>query len=257
MRCATVTTIDVSAELRAVINAVRSASASLLVSPVERTSSATQERSLAMGAVDARADRHDRRRLARARRAVPQLGLFVRHVWWLRISYTTTRPTLLGRRVTLPALAGLTALLSVHIFLAWRRGRTGNTADRRRHIRATRRASTTRSPPPRARLDTPYVLDIGQFVVVLAVGTNLMLRLRCTRARAVLSGASSCARSSCAAGTSPRSASCPPSSRTGSNPFHRDLQCRILAQTRHDLGGCGTLLDYPRGGGGAPEARWW
>lgn len=172
--CTTVTTIDVSAEVRAVVARFAGASASLLVASWFAYFSATQERSLT------RWERWTLGLIATIGVAwlVPGLcrssELFVRHVWWLGISYTTTRPTLLGR-VTYLLLAGLTALLSVRIFLAWRRGRTGALADFV-GIFVQLVTGINDALAASGRLDTPYMLDIGQFVVVLAVGTNLITR---------------------------------------------------------------------------------
>lgn len=100
--------------------------------------------------------------------------VFSRTVPGLAVTYTTTRPTLLGR-LTYLVLAGSTSVLAVRLFLAWRRGERGAGAD---FVGVTVQlfAGINDALAASGKLETPYLLDVGQFVVVLSVGTTLISR---------------------------------------------------------------------------------
>jgi signal transduction histidine kinase len=100
--------------------------------------------------------------------------IFVRHVSWLGASYTTTRPTLLGK-VAYTALSLLTAAVAVRVFRWWRQGRPGTLAQLI-GISVQLVAGVNDALAASGRIDMPYMLDVGQFVVVLAIGTNLIGR---------------------------------------------------------------------------------
>lgn len=100
--------------------------------------------------------------------------LFVRHVAWLDTSYTTTRPTALGKIAYL-ALSTVTAAVAVRVFGWWRKGQPGALADFI-GIFVQLVAGVNDALAASGRIDMPYLLDVGQFVVVLAIGTNLISR---------------------------------------------------------------------------------
>lgn len=99
---------------------------------------------------------------------------FVRTVPWLGVSYTTTRPTLLGK-ATYFYLLLVTGFVDRLAFVAWRRGAPGALASFL-GITVQLVAGLNDALAASGRIDTPYALDVGQFAVVVAVGTTLVRR---------------------------------------------------------------------------------
>jgi signal transduction histidine kinase len=100
--------------------------------------------------------------------------VFHRTVPWLDVTYTTTRPTVFGQ-LTWLVLAAATITLIVRLFMAARRGETGA----RMELFAVVIQFITGLNDAFAasgRADLPYLLDSGQFVVVLSIGTTLITR---------------------------------------------------------------------------------
>jgi signal transduction histidine kinase len=100
--------------------------------------------------------------------------LVVRNVEWLGVTYTTTKPTAVGQ-VTYLLLFIATALLAGRYFFGWRRGESGGLA----HflgVSAQLVAGVNDALAASGRIATPYLLDLGQLVVILAVGSHLISR---------------------------------------------------------------------------------
>ncbi len=99
---------------------------------------------------------------------------FVRRVPWLGVSYTTTRPTVLGK-VTYGFLVAATFVFDVRVLFAFRRGdRTALTDFLAITVQLA--AGVNDALAASGKVNTPYALDIGQFVVVLAAGTSIIAR---------------------------------------------------------------------------------
>ncbi|MBX3186585.1 MAG: hypothetical protein KF819_06205 [Labilithrix sp.] len=100
--------------------------------------------------------------------------VFVRTVPWLGVSYATTRPTVFGQ-MTYAFLLVSICILDARVFLAWRRGKKGALADFL-GVSVQIVAGVNDALAASGKIDTPYALDVGQFVVVIAVGTTLITR---------------------------------------------------------------------------------
>jgi signal transduction histidine kinase len=100
--------------------------------------------------------------------------IFTRTVPWLGATYTTTRPTPLGK-ATYVLLMGATFVLDGRAFESWRRGEQGALA-LFLSVSVQLIAGINDSLAASGTLDLPYLLDTGQFVVVLAVGTTIIAR---------------------------------------------------------------------------------
>lgn len=100
--------------------------------------------------------------------------IFERHVSWLGVTYTTTRPTALGQ-VVYVLLVLLTMVAATMVFRAWRAGRRGALGDFF-GILTQLAAGINDALAASGKIDTPYALDLGQFVVVVAVGSSLISR---------------------------------------------------------------------------------
>ena len=102
--------------------------------------------------------------------------LFVRHVAWLGVTYTTTRPTALGKDV-FTALMALTIVVAATIaYRAWRakrRGALGNLLG----ILTQLATGINDALAASGKIDTPYLLDVGQFLVVITVGSSVIARV--------------------------------------------------------------------------------
>lgn len=169
-----VTTIDVRLEVRVIMARIAGASVCVLVASWFAYFGATQGRAL----------RRWERGVVMGLSAMGALWLvpglcrtsepFVRHVWWLGVSYTTTRPTAAGQ-ISYLVLAGATLFLVGRVFDSWRRGRKGARADGV-GVFVQFVAGVNDAFAASGHIDMPYLLDVGQFVVVLAVGTNLISR---------------------------------------------------------------------------------
>ncbi len=172
--CAGVTTLELSADVRPFFGRLGGASASLLVGSWIVYFAARRGRGLArwervmIGAII----------VVAIAWLVPGLcrtsEIFMRTVPWLGVSYATTRPTALGQ-LTYLFLMVCTCVLDARVFLAWRRGQQGALADFL-GVSVQLVAGVNDALAASGRIDTPYALDVGQFVVVLAVGTTLISR---------------------------------------------------------------------------------
>ncbi|MBS2011698.1 MAG: hypothetical protein JST00_02195 [Deltaproteobacteria bacterium] len=100
--------------------------------------------------------------------------VFVRDVPWLGVAYATTRPTAIGR-LTYAFLAIATTVLAVRLHRSWRRGKRGALGDFL-GVSVQLVAGINDALAASGHLATPYMLDIGQFAVVLAVGSTLIAR---------------------------------------------------------------------------------
>jgi signal transduction histidine kinase len=93
---------------------------------------------------------------------------------WLGVTYAVTEPTALGQ-ATYACLAGVTCLLARRYHARWRRGESGGLA----HflgVTVQLVAGVNDALVASGRLATPYLLDVVQLVVVLAVGSQLISR---------------------------------------------------------------------------------
>lgn len=100
--------------------------------------------------------------------------LVVRDVTWLGVTYTTTRPTAVGQATYVLMLVA-TILLAARFFVDWRRGQSAAFA----HFLSVcvqLVAGVNDALAVSGRIDTPYLLDLGQIVVVLAIGSRLVTR---------------------------------------------------------------------------------
>jgi len=172
--CALESTLDLSADVRPIFGRLGGAMASVLVGAWFVYFPATQGRPLARW----------ERTIARAIAVIAVAWLipgvcrtsrvFTRTVDWLGVTYTTTRPTPLGQ-LTYVFLLLVTLVLAVRLFRSWREGKRGALAD---CIGVTVQmiAGVNDALAASGRIDMPYLLDVGQFVVVFAVGANLVSR---------------------------------------------------------------------------------
>lgn len=101
--------------------------------------------------------------------------IVVREVAWLGTTYTSTQPTKLGIAIDLFMLVAV-ILLAVRLFVDWRRG--GGTGARAHFLSvcALLVAGLNDTIAVSAHTEMPYLLDLGQIVVVLAVGNDLVTR---------------------------------------------------------------------------------
>lgn len=93
---------------------------------------------------------------------------------WLGVTYTTSQPTVLGQ-VSYALLFLATVALAARYFASWRRGEPGGLA----HflsITVQIVAGANDVLAASGRLATPYLLDVGQIFVILAVGSHLISR---------------------------------------------------------------------------------
>jgi signal transduction histidine kinase len=100
--------------------------------------------------------------------------LVVADVAWLGVTYTSTKPTAIGQ-VTYLLLLLATATLAGRYFFAWRRGASGGLA----HflgVSVQLVAGVNDALAASGRIATPYLLDIAQLAVILAVGSHLISR---------------------------------------------------------------------------------
>ncbi|MDB5216266.1 MAG: Flagellar sensor histidine kinase FleS [Myxococcaceae bacterium] len=172
--CVVVTTLPVSLETRAVVSRIGGCVASLLVACWYAYFAA----------------QHDRRARPWERAAitgtiviaaawlVPGLcrssRIVAREVPWLGVTYTTTQPTAVGQ-LTYLLLFVATSTLVARYYFSWRRGEPGGLA----HflgVSVQLVAGINDALAATGRLATPYLLDMGQFVVILAVGSHLISR---------------------------------------------------------------------------------
>jgi two-component system sensor histidine kinase HydH len=172
--CALESTLSVPPEWRGIFGRVGSASAGMLTASWFVYFAATQKRPLA---------KWERWLIAGIALdsflwLIPGLmrsnEVFVRVVTWLGTSYTTTRPTPLGQ-VTYVFLMIAVLVLDARMFLAWRRAEPSAFVN---FLSVTVQfiAGMNDALAASGKTDMPYLLDLGQFVVVLAVGTTLIAR---------------------------------------------------------------------------------
>jgi signal transduction histidine kinase len=98
--------------------------------------------------------------------------IVARDVPWLGVTYTTTQPTAVGQ-VSYVLLLVATCVLAGRYFVSWRRGESGGFA----HflgVSVQLVAGVNDSLAASGRIAMPYLLDIGQLVVILAVGSHLI-----------------------------------------------------------------------------------
>ena len=95
-------------------------------------------------------------------------------VAWLGVTYTTTQPTPLGQ-VSYALVFATTIALAARYFAAWRRGESGALAH---FLGVTVQivAGVNDALAASGRLASPYVLDVAQVFVILAVGRHLISR---------------------------------------------------------------------------------
>jgi signal transduction histidine kinase len=100
--------------------------------------------------------------------------IIVREVTWLGLTYTTTQPTAFGQ-ICYALMLGATCALAARYFVSWRRGESGALS----HflgVTVQLVAGVNDALAASGRIATPYLLDIGQLVVILAVGSHLISR---------------------------------------------------------------------------------
>jgi signal transduction histidine kinase len=172
--CAVETTLDVSVPTRAFFARLGGATASMLVAswfvyfaaardrPLERW-----QRVVVIGVV-----------VIAIAWLVPGVcrtsDIFTRTVPWLGATYTTTRPTALGK-ATYVLLMVATCVLDERALASWRRGERGALAVFL-SVSVQLVAGVNDSLAASGRMNVPYLLDVGQFVVVLAVGSTIIAR---------------------------------------------------------------------------------
>lgn len=100
--------------------------------------------------------------------------LVERPVAWLGVTYTSTRPTTLGM-VTYALLLVVTVVIALRLFALWRGGRPGALGDLV-GVSVQLVAGVNDALAASGVVDAPYALDVGQFAVVVAVGTTLVSR---------------------------------------------------------------------------------
>lgn len=98
--------------------------------------------------------------------------LAVREVPWLGVTYTTTRPTALGR-ASYAVLTATVLIPAVQFFRAWRRGEPGAFASFL-GVSVQLAAGVNDAFAAAGGLRTPYLLDVAQVVVVIALGSRLV-----------------------------------------------------------------------------------
>jgi signal transduction histidine kinase len=172
--CAAVTTLDVPPEVRAVLGRVGVSAASLVLACWYLYSAAQRnrelrpwERAVILGVL-----------ACAVAWLVPGLcrssRVFGREVAWLGVTYSTTQPTAFGQ-ATYVFLFVPTTVLAAQYFVRWRRGEPGGFA----HflgVTVQLVAGVNDALAASGRIDTPYTLDVGQLVVVFAVGRQLISR---------------------------------------------------------------------------------
>lgn len=172
--CTFPTTLEVAPETRAFFGRLGGASASLLVgswllyfSATRRGATDRWERVVAVGIA-----------VVAIAWMIPGVcrtsEILVRPVPWLGVTYASTRPTVLGR-ITYFFLVVVTTAMDVRLFKAWRRGGRGALAD---FLGVTVQLVTGINDALAAsgKIDSPYMLDVGQFAVVVAAGSTLVRR---------------------------------------------------------------------------------
>jgi signal transduction histidine kinase len=172
--CVIVTTVPASTEVRAVVGRIGVSTASLLLACWYAYGAAQQgrkarpwERAVIAGTL-----------VSAVIWLIPGLcrssRLSVREVPWLGVTYTTTQPTAFGQ-VIYGLLFVATCVLVARYFVSWRRGEPGGFA----HflgVGVQLVAGVNDALAASGRIATPYLLDIGQLVVILAVGSHLVSR---------------------------------------------------------------------------------
>jgi signal transduction histidine kinase len=172
--CVVITTLTVAPEVRAVVGRVAVSATSLLIAcwymyvPAERDRPTHRWERVVIGGILVIAVAWLVPGLCRSSR------LATREVPWLGVTYTTTQPTTFGL-VTYGLLLGATCVLAGRYFLRWRNGEPGGLA----HflgVTVQLVAGVNDALAASGRIATPYLLDIGQLVVILAVGSHLISR---------------------------------------------------------------------------------
>ena len=113
--------------------------------------------------------------------------IVAREVAWLGVTYTTTQPTAFGQ-VSYALLLGATSVLAARYFVSWRRGESGGLA----HflgVTVQLVAGLNDALAASRWIATPYLLDIGQLFVIVAVGSHLLSRFVANASALVRSGA--------------------------------------------------------------------
>ena len=172
--CVIITTVPVAPEVRAVVGRVGVSAGSLMIACWNMYGTAQQhraarswERAVTVGLL-----------ASAAAWLVPGLcrssRIIVREVPWLGVTYTTTQPTAFGQ-LTYLLLFFVTCVLVGRYFMSWRRGESGALSH---FVGATALlvSGVNDALAASGRIATPYLLDIGQLVVILAVGSHLITR---------------------------------------------------------------------------------
>ena len=172
--CVVITTLSVAPEVRAVVARIGVSAASLLLTCWYVYGAAQQNRParpwerVVIGGTLVSAAAWLVPGLCRSTRIV------AREVPWLGVTYTTTQPTAVGQ-MSYVLLFAATCLLAGRYFMSWRRGEPGGLA----HflgVSVQLVAGLNDSLAASGRIATPYLLDIGQLFVILAVGSHLVSR---------------------------------------------------------------------------------
>ena len=172
--CVVVTTLPVSPEIRPVMGRLAVSAASLLLgcwyvyaAAQESRPARPWERAVIGGTL-----------VSAVAWLVPGLcrssRIVVRDLPWLGVTYTTTKPTAVGD-VGYALLFVATAVLAGRYFRRWRRGEPGGLA----HflgVSVQFVAGINDALAVSGTIATPYLLDLGQLVVIVAVGSHLISR---------------------------------------------------------------------------------
>jgi len=172
--CVVVTTLPVSPELRPIMGRLGVSAASLLITcwylyavAQESRPARPWERTVIAGTI-----------VSAVAWLVPGLcrssHIVIRDLPWLGVTYTTTKPTTVGQ-IDYALLFVATIVLAGRYFVRWRRGEPGGLA----HflgVSVQLVAGVSDALTVSGKIEMPYLLDMGQLVVVVAVGSHLISR---------------------------------------------------------------------------------
>jgi two-component system sensor histidine kinase HydH len=172
--CVVVTTLPVAPDVRPVMGRLAVSAASLLIMCWYMYAAAQQnrrtrpwERAVIAGTI-----------VSAVAWLVPGLcrssQIVVRDLPWLGVTYTTTKPTVVGQ-IGYALLFMAVIVLAARYFVRWRRGEPGGLA----HflgVSVQFVAGVSDALTVSGRISMPYLLDLGQLVVIVAVGSYLISR---------------------------------------------------------------------------------
>ena len=172
--CAFQTTLDVSPDIRPIFGRVAGAFVSLILvswflyfASSRRRRLERWERAIVIGTL-----------VIGALWLVPDLCrtgiVFARRLDWLGVTYTTTRPTAFGQ-ATYALLMVVAAILIAIAFRSWRREEPGALVELV-CVTVQFGAGMNDALAASGRIAMPYLLDVGQLIVVLGFGTTAIAR---------------------------------------------------------------------------------